>query len=611
MTGFANRAALYIGAALYAASLLVAWFASLLVLSIVILACARNRRRVIVSIVPFTVAIVRTLSSFRPTYFIVFAALTGQLAPGGVISLDAAGPLARVYGEYLFCLVFVLYVAVGLPRAYGLPLLQAAAQAAPRDAIALAAVRVFGAAFIGSVIISYRGPYGVVGGLMVLAYGLLLSWLTISAVARQRSALAPSVTPSTVRPAGQLVFLQISDMHVTSLENRIPMGGGRSGVAELRELARSMDEGALDVPVAIVSGDMVDSGAEKEWTLADEPLQKMKRHSRVVLAPGNHDILPSYSPFGLFWAAIFPGGGPVIDGVLVRRFFDRAAAIEPALTTCAGQLLHEYLKAWDRPWTKLRQQWDDARAKAIADLGLPPTTRHPVALRRYKSQRPAAADLEGRFIASAQQLYPELESSYWQRNLYVVGPDAVAEFFAHGPWNKQWYVPFPLRLTLVEQGLEILILNSNPPKPLIAQSSIGQCGDEQLDRLKALLDASTAPTVLVVHHHAPASWKGDRFNFGRWATLAHDPKEGRRLFALLANASRDNRQIFLLTGHTHEVTRLAFFKNNDASPDDGEFCYLESAALGEPDGVELLAGVRDSLGRVQATVTSIPRRAST
>src|SRR5205807_2896841 len=124
---------------------------------------------------------------------------------------------------------------------------------------------------------------------------------------------APVVNPHEVvtKSEEEMLFLQVSDVHITDRDNRIPTGGGKSGYAQLEAIAKRLGEMNRSVPLIIVSGDIVDNGTEKEWARAMPLLRQLRNESRVVLAPGNHDILPSYSPAGLFGAVIHPAGtGP-------------------------------------------------------------------------------------------------------------------------------------------------------------------------------------------------------------------------------------------------------------------------------------------------------------
>lgn len=577
--------------------LLCALFATWIVLRVV--GVARNRRKAAVTIVPLIGLMLRAV---RFDWLLMWVAIPILVFAANGANIPPPRPDAVRYGQLLFCYAFVVVAAVAIPRAYGVSMFQLRNQLSPRTAFAIGQMRFYGGVLVGYVVYGYPGPHGVFAVIAALAYGALLIGVSLRSVAVKRYADSPDVDPLDVVPSGELLLVQVSDSHITDTDTRVPMGGGASGLAQLRTLAESLIEGGMP-PIVVVSGDLVDRGTAEEWERGMAPLRALKAAGAcVVLAPGNHDVLPSYTWSGLLWAAVRPGAGPpVVDGTLVQRYFDGAVELEPRLQTHTGQRLQAYLEEHASNWNGLEAAWNAARDEAIARLGLKPDTTHYRALSKYRSQSAQESQaLERRFIERVTPLYPMIPQGYWQRNLYTVSPGTVAEFFKGDPWHDKWYDPYPLILRPAPD-IEILVLNSNPRRPLLGQSSLGECGEEQLTRLEQLLQSSDARTLIVIHHHACAAWTSDKkVSFGRWGILAHDPAESRRLFEILSAAGQGGRTIVLMTGHVHESSRYARVPGSD----DNGFWYFESAALGEPGGAVRLGIVRDAHGALRPGIVN-------
>ncbi len=571
---------------------------------------AYNRRTAIIAVLPFVGASIKVIPKIgRPTLLVAIVGAIASKQTGG-IPLPASGSWAELMGEIVFCIAFVLFAGFYIPLEYGasvLDSLQEIEQGETPSAYAkgsvIRSVRFNGALFVGSMIWVYRGPYCIAAVILILAYAIAVTVMTLRAKASLRFSEAPRLATQPGKSGGSLAFIHISDVHVTCEKNGIPTGGGRSGLEELRQLAAHIQTNALAPRLIAVSGDLVDRGDPEEWDLAMEPLRKIKEGGvDVVLAPGNHDILPSYSPSRLHWSSIRPGPSyGAIDGQQVRRYLDAALELAPTIATWDGVPLNQYLANFDSPWQKLSALWDKSREQAAAALGLPPDTRHPKALRKYRQLYPDKAQaLENSFVAAARELYPTIEAEYWRRHLYMLGPGSIAELFQHDPWNAKWYDPYPLRIAPrnPETDFEILIANSTPQDPLIVQSSLGVTGKEQIDRLERAIGNSQSPRILILHHHTFVRWADDEYNFARWGTLSHDGRESRRLYDLLRKNASDKRDIAVLTGHTHSLPRVGPL--TAANSDNLRVLYFESAALGDPQGRELLTGGLDDRGRLQS-----------
>ena len=89
-----------LGAAIYAAGLLVWWLLGVILLLVVVwillwtFGRVKNRRKAVITLVPFIVTFVQAMNKIRPGYILLFVIVTGQL--DGLrkpISLATAGPM--------------------------------------------------------------------------------------------------------------------------------------------------------------------------------------------------------------------------------------------------------------------------------------------------------------------------------------------------------------------------------------------------------------------------------------------------------------------------------------------------------------------------------------
>jgi 3',5'-cyclic AMP phosphodiesterase CpdA len=617
----------YIEGLLLAYSMFISWLVLLTLASTLLWLRLRssgfvyNRRTAIIAVLPFVGASLKVIPRIgRPTLFV---AIVGALASKqtGAIPLPASGSWAQLVGEIVFCIAFALFAGVYVPREYGASALDSLQEieggetpSAYAKGAVIRSLRFNGVLFVGSMIAVYRGPYCTAAVILILAYAVAVTVMTLREKALIRFSEAPRLATQPGKSGGFLAFVHVSDVHVTCQKNGIPTGGGRSGLEELRQLAAHIQKDILTPRLVAVSGDLVDRGDAEEWDLAMEPLRKIKDSGvDVVLSPGNHDILPSYSPSRLHWASIRPGlSYGAIDGQQVRRYLDAALELAPTIATWDGVPLKQYLESFDSPWQKLSAMWDKSREQAAAAVGLPLDTSHPKALKKYRQvYRDKAQALENSFVAAARKFYPTIEAEYWQRHLYILSPSSIAELFQHDPWNAKWYDPYPLRIAPKnpETDFEILIANSTPRDPLLIQSSLGVTGKEQIDRLELAIRASENPRILILHHHTFVRWADDEYNFARWGTLSHDGRESRRLYDLLRENASDKRDIAVLTGHTHSLPRVGPLTAPNG--DSIRVLYFESAALGDPKGCELLTGHLDDRGRLQSGYVNLANARST
>jgi hypothetical protein len=602
----------FVGAALTTASLLIGWILILLVVAVVLSGAIRllpvgSRRAALVGIVPLISAAERATTAVRPLFMVALAVWAGlTYTGGGRIALPVPGSAAQQLGLALFIMAFTAFAGVFIPRAYGISLLTSFATMDRRFAGPVAGIWFFGGIFAGWLGTKFTGPFGAFPVAVALIYSGAVVRVALGAVAWKRFSEAPRAVARTAHPSGESLFIQLSDIHVTSHRSGVPTGGGKSGLDRLRKIATAICDGSLSTTMVLVSGDIADRGDGDEWKLAMEPLRQIRDHGvGVILAPGNHDLLFSYSPKRALWAMLKPPAFPdqLADAKQVERYFDAVLALQgTGITTWDGTSLAQYVDRVKGPWHKVRALWDTMRDTATKALGVSGKTRHAIAMSKLrKDQAALAEELVSRFDAEASLLIKPPRDGYWRDLVFSMTPDDWSDLNEHNEWSSRWYEPYPLRFAL-PNSVEVIVANSNPANPALLQSSLGASGAEQLQRLEKLLAESKAQTIIVMHHHAVARWEGDEYAFLRWGTLAHDLTESKQLWESLMKTARPGRQIFLLSGHVHERTRVAFVPAADGG---GGLWYLESAALGEDGGKRVLTGVVTEAGVVEGAVTDL------
>ena len=410
----------------------------------------------------------------------------------------------RALGEQLFVPVFLVFSGVVVPFAYGLPLMASQKRSHPSALRGVNVFRWLGGMLLGVLGIPYPGTYAVFAAPLTFVYAAAIAFLTIRAIARWNFSSAPELEALDGPSGGRLVLVHISDVHVTARRGQVPQGGERSGLPELRSLCQDLAEGRLNSRFFTISGDLVDQGSAPEWEAALQPLLELKEslgeQVGVILAPGNHDLLPAYSPLGRLTAALLPSIFPEVDGERVRRYMEAAFRLEPALRAADGSPFAEALHRVQGPPGQLRDAWDRARDGASAALGVTKELSHQAAMNRVKRLHPdRAGAIEREFGAAAVSAYPDSTPDHWIPYLYKSGPHVVDEFGLSGRWQKCWYDLFPLRVRYAAEDVEFFILNSTPPTPRLAQSAVGKCGKDQLDRLEACFAARETGTALEIN----------------------------------------------------------------------------------------------------------------
>ncbi len=570
-------------AALYALALLICWIFVPLVALFAAQQLLRafpmvNRRKLGVALAP-ALSATETVLDWGHRVIWLIAGLLLSARGGGAVGLIASGSPERRLGEMVFVPAFVWFVLVVLPRAFALP---KGAPGMDREWLAHLVFRSAILAALYTYIVTHPGHVYVagIGGI------LLAAWETrvrVNLLARSNFSRSPVAIPEAAAPGidESPLFLHLSDIHITHPPGRSPSGGGRAGTAELQAIAAEVGQGGRSPRYLIVTGDLVDSGKPEEWRAGRAVLDRLREFTRVILAPGNHDLVPSYDMSDAIWA--MRHSGSAMDGIRLLIYLEHASALEPELCVCDGQPIVSVIAAERRRIEELKAQWLSA-TKAVRSFS-------PIDVQGILALRQA-------FGQSAHRLYPEWPAESMERLVRVDLQDLDVSV-SEPLWAARWYDCFPLRMTAGADGIEFFITNPTAPEARLAGSALGRCGAGQLDRLDAALAQSQAPMIVVLHHNAPFRWREDTLAANgtllRWGMLAHDPAESRRLGALLLRTARQGKQVFMLSGHRHDASmcgRIAPGADSPAAAGDCDAWFLECGALGEASASLIPAGFR-------------------
>lgn len=338
------------------------------------------------------------------------------------------------------------------------------------------------------------------------------------------------------------LFSHVGDIHLTGSDDTARVEGGAGGHVAFG-LWLALEERARP-RYFVISGDVTDTGSETEWKRFTKiPHRDRQDHSRLMFAPGNHDLFSAYEGYPGSWG-------------------DRLWLYLRALAACAPET-------------------ETAIGDSVSQLA------------QYTS-----GELEPRLQERAKKLYEEyIADSNNSGTLLFSDP--------HNPeWREkaqrelfwQWFEAnrenlFPLRFVDHSAGVVVLVLNSCPDDPVgrelppsaLGTSALGQLGEPQLRRLEQMLTGlpDWCRHVLVLTHHAPFRRPGEwrwRRNVGaikEYALLVHDSYEARRFLGLLVEHAHRHSSVnfYLCCGHRHTPT-LAYA---------GRVLILEGASLAEAD----------------------------
>lgn len=540
----------------------------------------------------------------------------------------------------IFGILFATYIWWILPFSFGFPFGETASRFDPLTKGTLRYFRFGGwMTMVGVWAYENPGQYAWGAAFTVFAYGIISARETLKALADYNYRTTPEVLAIIPKvEQSSLLFLQISDVHATFPKDTEPVGGGCAGNKELTRITQDIVEGRRIPRLLINTGDTVDRGRRDEWDLPMSCFRRIKSAGvRVVIAPGNHDLVPSYDLVDATWAVTRRRFlSPEMDGARLFQYLSNASELEPDLKTCRGEVLKDLVDREERRFKDLVAAWEDARLKAdtlLGDKDLKPHEwaaarahkwvlaahkwavdwAHRLALQRLKKQRPAEAETIAKdFSARACVLYPEWRESDWQRLLFDSTLQTMEWAIPYRLWQNRWAELFPLSIEIPEHEIEILILNTTAKNARLGGSARGECGKDQLERLQQRLSSNQARIVFILAHHAPFRFPQEPNEpvFQRWGMLAHDPSESSIFSRLLLDAATKGKQLLLLSGHIHMRSRCGRL---DPTPADSRqppppVWVLECGALGEPSTNALPAGSLTAGGMVepQLVATSTP-----
>lgn len=576
-----------------------------------------NLRGYAIFAAPVFTAFNNILSLFRLLIFPLAFVVVWQ---GGKQGFPAAGSADRVLAEQIFGVGYLVFVGAVMPIALGMPLIATARQLQGGIRTILEIARWTGGISVGMVVFQHPGAYWWHSSAVAasgLAYIGILGWMTATGVAWTNFYQTPPVQEEAGREIGWWYFLHTSDVHATLPVGSEPAGGGHTGTRHLAEVAAHLTAGdGRPAPRFLIdTGDIVDRGLDTEW---NEPLQSLRKIRdigiRVVITPGNHDLVPTYDFNASFWAARGKQfANPDMDGARLFKYLSVASELEPQLLTCTGASLRELVDREKNRLTRLLALWDDARDDALRTLNIS-NPDHRWVLTRMQLQHPGVAEqIASDFAARAHDLYPEWDQAEWRRLLFQSAPQHMQWSTAYRIWSQRWTDLFPLRVEIAGDNVEFLILNSIAQEARLAGSARGQCGDAQLGRLRERLAGSPARVAIILHHHAPFRFPLEQGESGlqRWAMLAHDSVESGTLRRLLVEASTPQKQVMLLAGHIHRHSRCGKLAFGEVAEENTRppVWILESGALGEPITTALPSGWMTETGVIEPRLMPRPHSA--
>ena len=177
-------------------------------------------------------------------------------------------------------------------------------------------------------------------------------------IASHRRALAPRAVShvTTARPHAPLILF-ISGVHATAGRRR-RTDGGQEGSPSLFSITKSYSSENRP-SLLVVNGDLIDRGNVEEWATIAPALQRFREYgTRVIIAPGNHDIATAYessaaahlrrSPFGYVRS---------VESKKVIEFLKQAAIFEPELRCDDGRLLSTAVRADAKAIAVFENEW--------------------------------------------------------------------------------------------------------------------------------------------------------------------------------------------------------------------------------------------------------------
>ncbi len=454
--------------------------------------------------------------------------------PGGAIPWPAQGSLEQRWGEKIFGMWWVLFVAEILWSAGFPPSLEPATRIHNIRAFRMMAL------ILSLGLLVWPGYY-LTGALLTSAVyvAFVLHYGRRLAISSYRGSVAVTPLSLTTPPVDvDLVFVQVTDLHVTAtptatrVEPSVP-GNKRLGTLDVRLKGRQLRW-------LFITGDLVDHGRPDEWSEAVrllEPVRSSAPGMHIVLVPGNHDLGTAYNTGANLGAQLLARHRKRIlaeaDSTYLLRYLTYATQLDPALCAVTGVRLADIIAA---------------AATAEAEL---------LECLRVLETAPTA---EGRaeFAARGRALYADVDHVDWDAAA-TLSAFRFKDVVIPGLWLRRWFTLFPLWRHDEKQEESVVILNSVAPDPTHIGGACGSVGEEQVARLRALVNGVRARRTFVLCHHAPVRWTDEppplRYAFGSnigWSTTSMLPEDVARLREALSGLLRTNgSEIVFLCGHRH------------------------------------------------------------
>jgi hypothetical protein len=544
-----------------------------------------------------------------------------------------SGSKALYWANIIAAMLFYFWLNTGFVHVSGLERIGGGFQrdSPLRRVNAFVAVhRFLGVLVVTTIAAKIPGPFDVwaiVAAVVMSAYNYISFARSVAVL---RRGYAPWAQDRSVPySGGSIALLHLSDVHVTH-PSRGQLAGGMGGNHALRNVVDKLARGHRP-KYLVVTGDLVDRGDETEWRIGCELLQRVRKlGTRVLLAPGNHDLATAYDPV-LAWRHLLQSTsqGRIVDPERLFLYFEAASELEPELITCEGKPLSDHARDERNVIREVETLWQTARTAALEELRSRGISEFE--LGAYKRGHRELYALERLHSPAADRI---LDPLLRMAREILLPPDAAADAevvmqlrvalvrssgLSPGPeylrGQRLWTETFPLRLATQDAEVEFLIVNSVLPEPGLLGSAYGWMGKKQLERLRTAVCATTAKNVVVLMHHPFYRWEDEptdrthslRVPIQRWATLGHHTAESANLVKLLAiPPSEECRRVLVCGGHRHGVARggpwVPDDKPNGAS--ESRLWLLESNSLPNLSKLrsvpsranDVLVCVRDSSG---------------
>lgn len=453
----------------------------------------------------------------------------------------------------------------------------------------------------------YPGPGAVFGLIGAFIGAAMAACYAMFCIARFRRQGAPLATDTSVFSSFTSIdLLLLSDVHVTQHGSK-SAPTKTSGIANLRYVVEKLTH-ARQPRYILLTGDLVKKATLDEYSIASEFLGKIKvRGTRVLFAPGNHDVGMAYDPDSA-WAFLSElHAGPPVDHRKFMQYLCEASRLEPELRCCSGEYLADLTRNELKQVEEFEAHWAKMCKEAAVELRGPnalmilpnSASSNPKVVRLLLEQDPIAGErVLQRILEPTLRLFnpPSIGEGKDATPLlreFLLSSDrcTVHPLLLSARWRHMWYDLFPLWLDVEDGALKFLIVNSVFPEPGLLGSATGLLDREQLTRFREIVKATSSRQLVVLMHHAICRWQQNRADMRtmvplqRWCLLAHDSDEGREMIDILETESPVSvENILLCTGHRHDIARAGPVKmatNLDGCVWSQRLRILESPSLSQ------------------------------